>query len=35
LLDPNDPLAKLFRYKLHPATQREMLSILESKLEVI
>jgi hypothetical protein len=30
----NDPLRKLFRDKLHPATQNEMMSILQGKLEV-
>lgn len=31
----NDPLTKLFFYKLHPATQAEMISILQKKLDVI
>ncbi len=35
LLDRNDPLAKLFRYKIHTATQGEMISILQKKLDVI
>jgi hypothetical protein len=35
LLDTSDPLTKLFRYKLHPATQGEMISRLTKKLDVI
>jgi hypothetical protein len=30
--DTSHPLTKLFRYKLHPATQDEMISILKKKL---
>jgi len=35
LMDGNDPLARLFRYKIATATRNEMLSILRKKLEVI
>jgi hypothetical protein len=35
LISANDPLARLFRYKIATATRNEMLSILRSKLEVI
>ncbi len=35
LLFKNDPLAKLFHYKLHDATQQEMIGILQRKLETL
>jgi hypothetical protein len=33
LVDKNDPLSKLFHYKLHPATINEMLGILLEKMD--
>jgi hypothetical protein len=35
LFNTGNPVTKLFRYKLHPATQSEMINILKGKLEVI
>jgi hypothetical protein len=35
LFDNNDPLTKLFNYKLHHATRNEMITILQNKLDVI